>query len=211
MLQHEPDQVEQIALIGRSFPNLLADDPARRFFESAKASFAESDVEAALRNAREALRLQPNYLPSHVYEELAMNVAHGRNLAACALKCRETIDLAERMLAGAIEQPPTDRHVEPEHILEQLDVVRYNYSDRLMRLGDYVAALEQVRRSDTTPKATEPMMKRRIKEASLLFRLRDREGCKMKLREARDMDRELFLLLRERMAFDGHAGVDQPI
>jgi hypothetical protein len=146
-----------------------------------------------------------------MYEELGLNISRGRDLHACVNKCLEIIDLGQRLMKGQAESPPTDRPVQAEHINEMLDMARYNLSDRYMRLGKYKEALEQLRLSEMLPKPTEPKLKRRLKEASLLYRLGDKEGFRIKLKQARDMDRELFMLLRERMAFDGHAGVDQPI
>ena len=211
MMEEEGQQVEQTAVVSHSFPNLLPDDPARQAFDRAKAAFADSDAVQTVQSALEAQRLQPNYLPAHMYEELGLNISRGRDLESCAKKCLEIIDLGQRLLKGHAELPPTDRPVEAEHINGMLDMARYNLSDRYMRLGKYQEALEQVRLSEMLPKSTEAKLKRRLKEASLLFRLRDREGSRIKLKQARDMDRELFMLLRERMAFDGHAGVDQPI
>jgi len=164
-----------------------------------------------LRFARETLRLQPNYLPAHLYEELGMNISRGRDLNKCAQKILETIALGQQILKGNAEPPATESPLEPEHINEILDIARYNLSDRYMRLGRYQDALDQLRLSEMLPKSVESKLKRRLKEASLLFRLKDREGSRIKLKQARDMDRELFMLLRERMAYDGHAGVDQPI
>jgi hypothetical protein len=211
MIEQEPQQVEQSAVVGHSFPNLLDTDLARGFFDKCKQAFASSDAQATVLNARQTQELQPNYLPAHVFEELGMNISRGRNLEACAKKCLETIELGQRMIKGQIDPPPTDREIEPEHINELLDMARYNLSDRYMRLEKYTEALEQVKLSEMLPKSTEGRMKRRIKEASLLFRMKDREGSRLKLKQARDLDRELFYLLRERMAYDGHAGVDQPL
>jgi hypothetical protein len=211
MIEQEPQQIEQTAVVGHSFPNLLTSDPARTLFDKAKSAFADSDAHGTLTNAREAQRLQPNYLPAHVFEELGLNISRGRNLEACAKKCLETIDLGQRMLKGQVEAPPTDRPIQPEHINELLDMARYNLSDRYMRLERYADALDQLKFSEMLPKSTEARMKRKMKEASLLFRMKDREGSRVKLKQARDMDRELFYLLRERMAYDGHAGVDQPL
>lgn len=211
MMELEPQQVEQTAVVGHSFPNLLPTDPAALQFARAKKAFAESDAEDTVTYARATLSLQPNYLPAHIFEELGMNIARRRKLPQCVLKCQDTIALAQDMLKGHAPHPPTDRPIEPEHINEILDIVRYNLSDRLMRLGHYREALEQVRMSEMLPKSIEARMKRRLKEASLLFRLKDREASRIKIKQARDMDRELFHLLRERMAFDGHLGVDQPI
>ena len=140
-----------------------------------------------------------------------MNISRGRDLDACARKCLETIELGQLMIKGYESAPPTERPIHAEHVNELLDIARYNLSDRYMRLGRYEAALDQLRLSEMLPKSTEAKLKRRLKEASLLFRLKDKEGSRIKLKQARDMDRELFMLLRERMAFDGHAGVDQPI
>lgn len=211
MLEHEPGQVEQTAVVDTAYPNLLPGDPARDAFDRAKAAFADSSALEALRMARECARLQPAYLPAHVYEELAMNLARRRDLSACADKCQQTLELARKLESGEAIHPPTERPVRSEHIAELLDLVHYNLSDRLMRLGQYDQALEHLHRSQAMPKPLEAKMKRRIKEASLLFRLRDFEGSRIKLKQARDMDRELFLLMQERMAFDGHAGVEQPL
>ena len=211
MILHEPGQVEQTAVVGNSFPNLLSTDPARVVFEEAKRSFADSDAVSTIKHARMVIGVQPNYLPAHVFEELGMNIARGRNLKQCAEKCEATIELAQSLLKGQIPAPATEVPIQPEHINELLDIVRYNLSDRYMRLGKYEVALDQLRLSEMLPKSTETKMKRRLKEASLLFRLKDREGSRIKLKQARDMDRELFMLLRERMSLDGHAGVDQPI
>jgi hypothetical protein len=211
MMEQEPLQVEQTAVVSHSFPSLLPQDPARVEFDRAKAAFAESDAVLTIQAARNAQKLQPNYLPAHMYEELGLNISRGRDLNACAEKCLEIIDLGQRLMKGQDETPPTDRPVQPEHINEMLDMARYNLSDRYMRLGKYKEALEQLRLSEMLPKSTEAKLKRRLKEASLMYRLRDKEGFRIKLKQARDMDRELFMLLRERMAFDGHAGVDQPI
>jgi hypothetical protein len=211
MLEQEPQQVEQTAVISHSFPKLLVDDPARFVFEKAKNAFAQSDAVQTVQAARDAQKLQPNYLPAHVYEELGLNISRSRDLAGCAKKCLEIIELGQCLIKGQVESPPTDRPVQPEHINEILDMARYNLSDRYMRLGKYTEAIEQLRLSEMLPKSIEARLKRRLKEASLLFRLRDKEGSRIKLKQARDMDRELFMLLRERMAYDGHAGVDQPI
>ena len=211
MMEQEPAQVEQAVVVSHSFPSLLPSDPAADFFQRARKAFADSDAIETLRNARETLIRQPNYLPAHLYEELGMNISRGRDLSQCAQKILDTIQLALELLKGQAEAPVTDRPIQPEHINELLDIARYNLSDRYMRLGMYSEALEQVKLSEMLPKSTEPLMKRRMKEASLLFRLKDREGSRVKLRQARDMDRELFMLLKERMAFDGHAGVDQPL
>ncbi|HVT11067.1 MAG TPA: hypothetical protein VHE55_02275 [Fimbriimonadaceae bacterium] len=211
MLEHEGPQVEQTAVVSHSFPKLLPGDPARAYFEKAKEAFADSDASGTISNAQQAIIRQPNYLPAHIYEELGMNIARGRNFQRCVDKILATIDLSQRLLKGQVEPPPTESPIHPEHINEVLDMARYNLSDRYMRLGLYGNALEQLALSEMLPKPTEARMKRRLKEASLLFRLKDREGCLLKLKQARDMDRELFFLLRERMAFDGHAGVDQPI
>ncbi len=211
MLEHEGQQVEQTAVVSHSFPRLLETDPARAYFDKAKEAFAESDALGTISNAQQAIARQPNYLPAHVYEELGMNIARGRNLQRCVEKIQATIALSQLLLKGQVEPPPTESPIQPEHINEVLDMARYNLSDRYMRLGSYVEALEQLSLSEMLPKSMEARMKRRLKEASLLFRMKDREGCRLKLKQARDMDRELFFLLRERMAFDGHAGVDQPI
>lgn len=211
MLEQESQQVEQTAVVRHSFPNLLRDDPARAFFERAKAAFADSDAVETITNARAAIQLQPNYLPAHVYEELGMNISRGRDFRLCAERIQQTIELSQSLMKGHVQPPPTETPIEPEHINELLDMARYNLSDRYMRLGRYEEALEQLSLSEMLPKSTEAKMKRRMKEASLLFRLRDKEGSLLKLKQARAMDRELFLLLRERMAYDGHAGVDQPI
>lgn len=211
MLEEESGQVEQAAVVGHSFPELAPEDPAHVSFAKARQAFAESDAEETIRFSRETLGLQPNYLPAHVFEELGMNIARGRDLAVCARKIADTIELSQRLLNGQTPLPATELPVRPEHINELLDIARYNLSDRYMRLGKYREALEQLHLSEMLPKSTEAKMKRRIKEASLLFRLNDREGCIEKLKQARAMDRELFLLLRERMAYDGHVGVDQPI
>jgi hypothetical protein len=211
MLEQEPQQVEQAAVVGHSFPSLLSGDPAREAFEASRAAFADSDAVVTIRSAKEAQRLQPNYLPAHVYEELGMNISRGRDLNGCAAKCVYTIELGQRLIKGQTEPPPTERPVQPEHINELLDIARYNLSDRYMRLGKYSEALEQLRLSEMLPKSTEARMKRRLKEASLLFRLKEKDASRIKLKQARDMDRELFMLLRERMSLDGHLGVDQPI
>jgi hypothetical protein len=211
MMEEESAQVEQATVVGHSFPSLMPDDPARTCFENAKKAFADSDAHETLHSAREAVRLQPNYLPAHMYIELGMNISRGRDMNACAQKYVEIIDLAQRMMKGHAEPPPTERPIQPEHVNELLDMARYNLSDRYMRLGRYREALDELQLSEMLPKSTEAKLKRRLKEASLLFRLKDKEGSRIKLKQARDMDRELFMLLRERMAFDGHAGVDQPI
>lgn len=211
MIQNEPDQIEQTAVVGHAYPSLLPTDPARAFFEEAKEAFARSDAETTLATARQAIALQPNYLPAHIYEELGLMIARGRNLDESRIKCLEIIELGEALLAGRRAHPPTERPVEPVQVYELLDMVRYNLSDRLMRLGAYDAALDQVRRSASLPKNTEGAMKRLLKEASLLFRLEMREESRQKLRQARNMDRELFYLLRERMTLDGHLGVDEPV
>ncbi len=211
MIEEEGGQVEQTAVVRHSFPELLADDPARDLFDGAKRAYADSDAEETLRCARLCVELQPNYLPAHLYVELGIQISRRRNLAKSADKLIETIELGKALLKGQIAPPPTDRPIEAEHVNEVLDMARYNLSDRYMRLGRYADALEQLQLSEMLPKGTEARMKRRLKEASLLFRMKDKEGSRRKLKEARDMDRELFLLLRERMAFDGHAGVDQPI
>lgn len=211
MIQHEPQQVEQTAVVGHSFPELLPSDPARIVVDEMKRAFADSDAVSTVNHARLVIGVQPNYLPAHVFEELGMNIARRRDLNGCVQKCLATIELAQSLLKGHVPAPETERPVQPEHINELLDIVRYNLSDRYMRLGKYTEALEQLQLSEMLPKSTEAKMKRRLKEASLLYRLKDREGSRIKLKQARDMDRELFSLLRERMAYDGHAGVDQPI
>jgi tetratricopeptide (TPR) repeat protein len=198
-------------VVSHSFPSLLTEDPARAVFDEAKAAFAESDAVRTIDAARRAQALQPNYLPAHMYEELGLNISRSRDLGACARKCIDIIELGQRLIKGQAEAPLTVRPVQPEHINEMLDMARYNLSDRYMRLGNYQEALDQLLLSEMLPKSTEAKLKRKLKEASLLFRLRDKEGSRIKLKQARDMDRELFMLLRERMAFDGHAGVDQPI
>lgn len=211
MMEQEPQQVEQAAVVSHSFPALLPSDPARAEFEAARKAFADSDAVDTLKHALEAQRLQPNYLPAHIYQELGMNISRGRDLKACVNKCLETIELGQRLIKGQVTPPPTDQPVQPEHVNELLDIARYNLSDRYMRLGKYTEALEQLQLSEMLPKSIEAKMKRRLKEASLLFRLKEKEASRIKLKQARDMDRELFMLLTERMAFDGHAGVDQPI
>jgi|SRR5579862_7015619 len=211
MIAEESGNVEQTAVVQHSFPKLMPEDPARQLFEKAKKAYADSDAEATVRNARLALGLQPNYLPLRVYEELGMNISRSKNYALCATKISETVALGQSLLKGYVDPPPTERPIEPEHVNELLDIARYNLSDRYMRLGRYKEALEQLSLSEMLPKGTEAKMKRRIKEASLLYRLKEREASRLKLKEARAMDRELFLLLRERMLYDGHAGVDQAI
>lgn len=211
MMEQEPQQVEQTAVVDHSFPELLPEDPAQEVFARSKAAFADSDAVETVRFAREAIRLQPNYLPAHVYEELGMNISRGRDLKGCVAKIEGTIELGQRLLKGHAPMPATRRPIAPEHINELLDMSRYNLADRLMRLGRYEEALQQLQLSEMLPKGTEGRMKRRLKEASLLFRLKQKEASRIKLKQARDMDRELFMLLRERMAYDGHAGVDQPI
>jgi hypothetical protein len=211
MIEQEPQQVEQAAVVGHSFPSLLPTDLAKTFFDQAKKAFGESDAVATVWNAREAQKLRPTFLPAHLFEELGMNISRGRDLTACAAKCIRTIELGQRLLKSQVDPPPTESPVLPEHINELLDIARYNLSDRYMRLGKYEDALDQLQLSEMLPKSTEAKMKRRLKEASLLYRLKDREGSRIKLKQARDMDRELFFLLRERMAFDGHAGIELAI
>lgn len=211
MIQNEPDQIEQTAVVGHAYPNLLATDPARAFFDAAREAFARSDGRGALSAARQAIALQPDYLPAHLYEELGLTISRGRNLDECRIKCLEILRLGEELLEGRRPHPPTERPVESTHVRELLDMVHYNLSDRLMRLGAYDAALQHVRLSASLPKNTEGAMKRLLKEASLLFRLDMREQSLSKLRQARNMDRELFYLLRDRMALDGHLGVDEPV
>jgi hypothetical protein len=211
MIQHEAGQIEQTAFVYHSFPELLPQDPARMAFEDAKRAFAESFADETIEAAERAISLQPNYLPAHVYEELGLNIKRRRNLEACVAKCEQTIRLAEALLRGEIPHPPTTRPIESVHIQEMLDMIRYNYSDRLMRLGRLTEALTQIRSSETLPKLTEGLMKRRLKEASLLYRLGHREASRIKIKQARAMDRELFYLLQDRMAFDGHQGLDIPL
>ncbi|HTQ09670.1 MAG TPA: hypothetical protein VMI31_06325 [Fimbriimonadaceae bacterium] len=211
MLEEEGDQVEQTAVVRHSFPDLLPTDEARLPFEKAKAAYAGSDAFNTVLHARLALDRSPNYLPARIYEELGMNIARGKDLDECAERLRGAIELGEAILAGRADAPPTDRPIEREHVLEILDIAHYNLSDRLMRLGKYREALDHLRASEALPKTAEGRMKRLMKEASLLYRLRDHLGSIEKLKQARAIDRELFLLLRERMAFDGHAGVDQPV
>lgn len=211
MMQHEPMQVEQTAVVRHSFPQLLPGDPGRVYFDRAKTAFADSDAQATIENAKLAQAAQPNYLPAHIYEELGMNISRGRSLHVSVEKYLQTIQLAQDMIKGHVEPPPTDEPILPEHINEVLDIARYNLADRYMRLGRYSEALEQLRLSEMLPKSTESRMKRRLKEASLLFRLKEKEASRMKLKQARDIDRELFLLLRERMGYDGHVGLDQEL
>jgi|GEM_PF-3763389 len=211
MIQEEGDQVEQTAVVHHSFPSLLIGDPAREPFEKAKKAYAESDAANTVMNARLSLEHQPNYLPARIYEELGINISWGKDLSVCVDLILRAIGLGEAILAGEADLPATEWPVERDHVHEILDIAHYNLSDRYMRLGKYGNALEQLRLSETLPKGTEGKMKRLLKEASLLYRLKDRAGSLAKLKQAKMMDRELFLLLRERMAYDGHAGVDQPI
>lgn len=208
MIAEEGAQVEQASVVDHSYPQ-LADPLLRDLFEEMREAFADSDGGRTWRLAKRLTQEEPTYLPGHVFEELALNVGRGRDLKACVEKCHFNIELAQQLIKGQAAPAHTDREVLPEHVNEMLDMVRYNLSDRLMRLGRYEEALHQLRLSEMLPKGTEAKMKRRIKEASLLYRLKDRKGCTLKLKQARDMDRELFSILSERMAMDGHAGVDQ--
>src|SRR2546430_2216007 len=74
-------------------------------------------------------RLQPKQQPADGDEELAMNIASGRDHRACPGKCREAKDLGERLAADAEPLPPTEHPVLPEHIAELLDNAHYNLSD----------------------------------------------------------------------------------
>lgn len=208
MIRDEGSQVEQAAVVDHSYPP-LADHFIRQNFDAMREAFADSEATTALKLARSIVVLQPSYLPAHVFEELAMNVGRGRDLKKCAAKCASNVELAQQLIKDQVPPAETSWPVTPEHVNEVLDMIRYNYSDRLMRLGRYEESLEQLRLSEMLPKGTEGKMKRRIKEASLLFRLKDKVGCMMKLKQARDIDRELFSILSERMSADGHAGVDQ--
>ncbi|MFI5384976.1 MAG: hypothetical protein ACHQ50_02550, partial [Fimbriimonadales bacterium] len=121
MMEEESGQVEQAAVVGHSFPSLLPNDPARELFDKARRAFGESDAEDTLHFARETLKLQPNYLPAHLYEELGMNIRRGRNFEQCVQKIQRTIALALELLEKRADPPPTDPAIQPEHINEILD------------------------------------------------------------------------------------------
>jgi hypothetical protein len=76
-----------------------------------------------------------------------------------------------------------------------------------MRLGRLSEALEQLRLSQSLPKTVEQRIKRALKEASLLFSLGETEAYERTLRIAKSYDSELFGVLRQRMALDGHPGL----
>jgi hypothetical protein len=212
MIEHEAAQVEQASIVDHSFPPLV-DAKALVLFDEVREHFTLSESEETVEKARDLQRMHPAYLPAHVFEELGLNIAADRDLNACVRKCLMTIELGQAMVKGTYPgpMPPTSRPVKAEHAMEMIDTVRYNLADRYMRLGRLKEALDQLRLSQSLPKTVEQRVKRALKEASLLFALGDMDAYERMLRIAKSYGSDLFGVLRDRMALDGHPGLGRGV